>query len=434
MALRTEALCDGKIIGIESIYTVLDGKNINIPEKLNALRYKSQKGELFCPCGCGANLILVAGDRGLREQHFRIKDSDAHPDCVAQSEGFTSLNSKIVLKCWLDEKLAVDDLESRVPIYSVDNIERKYEFSFLSRSRKIAVNYSHKRENLTDEKIDILEQNGKDIHIIHIVDSSNSKCTGQYPENMMKIQKHQGYCLFLTVTDSEYSEAKLKASFYAQGIDQLWNEVPFIEDALSAFELIESGDVFYHGESLRDLLNKATLNWKQSLEQERQRLMEEQQEAEWRQREEAERQKRIKEELAKRWEAVEKEMAQFENRTDNSFSSTQSGQLSTSSPEECLVTCIYCGKRAPNGEFPSYGGDYGQNQGVCRECYDKPEVVKQREEYYQKIFEENKKTRSQQEDPMVCPLCGGKLKRRSGRRGDFWGCSGFPNCRYTQNW
>ena len=427
MAQRTEALCDGKIIGIESIYTVLDGKNINIPEKIKVLRDKSQKGELFCPCGCGANLTLVAGDRGLREQHFRIKDPDAHPDCIAQTEGFTSLNSKIVLKCWLDEKLAADDLESRVPIYSVGDIERKYEFSFLTRSRKIAVNYSHERENLTDEKIDILEQNGKGIHIIHIVDSGNSECTGQYPENMMKVQNHQGYCLFLTVADSEYAHANLKATFYGQGIDQLWVEVPFAEDLLSAFDLIDSGDVIYHGESLRVLLNQARLNWTQTLEWEKQRLLEAKKEAERKQREADDRQQKLKEEITERLERNEKERLLFGTEIY-----AQPEQLQTSSLGNRLVTCIYCGKKANDGEFSSYGGDYGQNKGVCRDCYDKPEVIKQREDYYRKILEENKRTRAK-ENPMVCPWCGGKLIRRSGRFGDFFGCSEYPNCRYTQN-
>lgn len=61
MAQRTVALCDSKFIGIESIYTVVDGKQINIPDKLAALRARSRKNELFCPCGCGSNLILVEG-------------------------------------------------------------------------------------------------------------------------------------------------------------------------------------------------------------------------------------------------------------------------------------------------------------------------------------------------------------------------------------
>ena len=73
MAQRTVVLCDGKYIGIETIYTVINGRQINIPEKLKELRSKSQRNELFCPCGCGTNLILVAGDKNLREQHFREK-------------------------------------------------------------------------------------------------------------------------------------------------------------------------------------------------------------------------------------------------------------------------------------------------------------------------------------------------------------------------
>ena len=60
MAQRTVALCNGKYIGIETIYTVINGRQINIPEKLKELRAQSQRNELFCPCGCGTNLILVA--------------------------------------------------------------------------------------------------------------------------------------------------------------------------------------------------------------------------------------------------------------------------------------------------------------------------------------------------------------------------------------
>ena len=37
MVQRSVCLCDGKYIGIESIFTVIDGKQINIPDKLSAL-------------------------------------------------------------------------------------------------------------------------------------------------------------------------------------------------------------------------------------------------------------------------------------------------------------------------------------------------------------------------------------------------------------
>lgn len=33
----------------------------------------------------------------------------------------------------------------------------------------------------------------------------------------------------------------------------------------------------------------------------------------------------------------------------------------------------------------------------------------------------------------VCPRCGNELKRRNGIYGEFFGCSGFPACRYTEN-
>lgn len=66
MVQRTFCLCEDKHIGIETIYTVIDGKQINIPDKLKELRIKSRNNQFFCPCECGSNLILVAGIQILR--------------------------------------------------------------------------------------------------------------------------------------------------------------------------------------------------------------------------------------------------------------------------------------------------------------------------------------------------------------------------------
>ena len=33
----------------------------------------------------------------------------------------------------------------------------------------------------------------------------------------------------------------------------------------------------------------------------------------------------------------------------------------------------------------------------------------------------------------LCPICGQPMRKRNGRFGEFWGCSGFPGCRYTEN-
>ena len=32
-----------------------------------------------------------------------------------------------------------------------------------------------------------------------------------------------------------------------------------------------------------------------------------------------------------------------------------------------------------------------------------------------------------------CPRCGNAMKLRSGKYGEFWGCTGYPDCRYTEN-
>ena len=43
MAQRMVALCKGQLIGIETIYTVINGRQINIPDKLKYLREKSSR-------------------------------------------------------------------------------------------------------------------------------------------------------------------------------------------------------------------------------------------------------------------------------------------------------------------------------------------------------------------------------------------------------
>ena len=145
-------------IGIESVYTVAGGKQINIPEKIEELRKKSRAHALFCPCGCGSRLILVAGDRNLREQHFRLQEKGDIP-CRSVLEGNVSISSRIALKCWLDETLGNSNLQIRVPIRTVDETDRKYEFSLLCPESKTALSYSCRRENLSDEKIAALEGN-----------------------------------------------------------------------------------------------------------------------------------------------------------------------------------------------------------------------------------------------------------------------------------
>ena len=38
-----------------------------------------------------------------------------------------------------------------------------------------------------------------------------------------------------------------------------------------------------------------------------------------------------------------------------------------------------------------------------------------------------------QNNTRICPKCHLPMQRRNGRFGEFWGCTGFPKCRYTEN-
>lgn len=260
MAQRTVALCDGKFIGIESIYTVIDGKQINIPDKLEQLRAKSRNNELFCPCGCGANLVLVAGERNLREQHFRIKEG-FDGICQMPVEGINSIDSKIALKCWLEDKLHTDDIESRVPIRTVSESERKYEFTFMSAKKKVALSFCNEYRNLSDDKFTILEQHSNGNSIIYVASGDKSETNGQYPEGLMKIQKRQGYCLLLNVDGADYSKAELTVVYYEKNADGVWEKVNIARDKLSKFDISDSSQIMYHNHSLSDMLKEKQLEF-----------------------------------------------------------------------------------------------------------------------------------------------------------------------------
>ena len=395
MVQRSVCLCDGKYIGIESIFTVIDGKQINIPDKLSALRTRSRKGELFCPCGCGANLILVAGDRNLRAQHFRLKDSARQHECTAETERSHSIYSKIVLKCWLDEKLNVSDVETRVPICLVGDTARKYEFSFVSRTSKLAVSYSCNRANLSDEKMEILRANSSGIRLIYIVDALNSCGNGQYPEALMKVQERQGYCLLLDVEEMEYSTAKLSAVFYAQDCTGLWREIEFAAGALREFSISEYGRLLYQNAPLAALCEWKKSEFEREVQQEK--IRREQQMKELLERPEREQKQRPKRTQtlpvrrpqntkSERQRAMEKLVHEKEEagrraqkkQREEAFRQTLTEQLYQQETQVIdpdgnrWVKCRYCGRVDKTTAFSSYGGRGSVNLGTCKICDRKP--------------------------------------------------------------
>ena len=427
MAQRTVALCNGKYIGIETIYTVINGRQINIPEKLKELRAKSQNNELFCPCGCGTNLILVAGDKNLREQHFKIKPGTGSYECNMPIEGKISVDSKIVLKCWMDDKLKATDIESRVSIDTVEDTKRKPEFTFLSRISKFGIRYWITRANILDDKLEVLTGNLSGVKVVYIVDESNGGINGQYPEALMKLQDRQKFCLLLSILDAEYDKARLKAVFYEKDLDGLWKEVVLAEGKLRDFAIVHN-EIIYAGNTLEQILSVAKANFynEQQIEKER-RAEKERLRAEHINKMQEEEERRNQEQQRQR-ETLAKQLQQQREKEFRCNLETNLSQQETQVRDAAgnrWIRCEFCGKIAMEEEFGNYGGAGHVNLGTCKECSVNNPAVKQKDE------EQITKMRYKY-DPNVCPECGGRLRERSGPYGRFMGCINYPNCRYNR--
>lgn len=427
MAQRTVALYEGQYIGIETIYTVIAGQQINIPDKLKELREKSQSNQLFCPCGCGANLILVAGDRNLREQHFRLKDGQCRQECYMVTEGKTSVNSKIVLKCWLDAKIAAGDLASRVAIHDIADVNRKYEFTFLSRNKGIAISYAHEKRNLSDEKFEILEANGRGIRIIYITDYMNGGTNGQFPEAMMKIQKRQGFCLLLCIKDADYYKAEMRAVYYAQDINGFWEEIELTKGMVSEYSIDSVGHVVYGTQTIESILTKSVAENHARLDHiKKQRMIKEQERIEYLKRLQA----KEEEEQLSLQKQQEREEAARQKHEEEFKKALEADEPQQETPifdgeHNRWIQCKFCRQWKMEREFVSYGGVGSVNLGTCKECsINNPEVKKR---FAQKAGVKK------EHDPNKCPQCGsGNLQEKNGPYGRFLGCSNYPKCRYTR--
>ena len=448
MAQRTVALCDNKFIGIESIYTVIDGKQINVPDKLADLRSKSRRNELFCPCGCGSNLILVASENNLREQHFRLKNGEFNKDCQAVTEGKRSVDSKIILKCWLDDKLQDENIESRVPIADVSDTERRFEFTFLSAKYAIGVSYCHDRVNVSDTKLKLLAENSAGINLVHILDACNFKADGQYPEAEMKIQNVQGYCLLLDIKDEiDYYEAEMKAVFYAQNLDGLWEEVSLCDNKLTEF-LFANGVISYKGTAIKDLADEAKKRYEEDqlamkaareayekeqrelAEKRRAEFLKQQEEIERRRAEEAER-RRIEAEKSAEQRRIEEEQRKDEQIQAAIRESHYIEEQLNQQEKQVIdshgvrwIKCEYCGLVATTSSFSSYGGPNHINLGTCYDCKKNSPAANI------PIPVGIQDTDKKRWDKNICPQCGGRIVEKTGPYGKFLTCSNFPKCKY----
>ncbi len=50
-----------------------------------------------------------------------------------------------------------------------------------------------------------------------------------------------------------------------------------------------------------------------------------------------------------------------------------------------------------------------------------------------RVEEKRNQRRAVDEDAPPCPICGGAMRVRHGKTGDFWGCTNYPACKGTRN-
>ena len=55
------------------------------------------------------------------------------------------------------------------------------------------------------------------------------------------------------------------------------------------------------------------------------------------------------------------------------------------------------------------------------------------QQIFERLGEEMKNPSEAAKKVKKCPRCGSPLKLRNGKFGEFWGCTGYPDCKYTQN-
>lgn len=74
----------------------------------------------------------------------------------------------------------------------------------------------------------------------------------------------------------------------------------------------------------------------------------------------------------------------------------------------------------------------GAHRALC-DCVMNQKCYEELGRLMKKQQEERKgKEASERKEEMICPECGSVLVLRKGRFGEFYGCGGFPGCRYTR--
>ena len=363
-------------------------------------------------------------------------------------EGKESVDSRIVLKCWIDENLS-EDVVPRVSLNKAGLSESKIEFSLYAPNNKQAIVFFPDKYAIGQEKVNEINNLvvAEKIHALYVTQILDANTNGQYPESFMRIQDVQGYVVMIDSADGDYSRARIKVVTFYKNIDGFYQAFAVSEDNISKYSLINNE--LKHGNkkvtdektALMAILRKNDEDYHER------RAKEEKERAE---RIEAQRkqnqidhqqflaeQKRIQEEKKLAYEAkeaakkaeAERIEAQFLKDFENDFDVND--HIIRDAKGNRWLKCVYCGKKGKDGEFVSYGGSYyGMAGGRCKECDKKPEI--QAIERGASASKSSSQYTVHQIPKDICPECGGRLTERKGPYGTFIGCKNYPDCRYNR--
>lgn len=219
------------------------------------VRRASREHRLFCTCGCGSNLQLVAGDKSVTTHRFFRNYMDfANANCCYDESPLTQ-KSKILLRTWLNQTLR-RELLNDVPIAEIDRGNRRYELTYYAQEYDFGLVYANEAKNIPFEKIQELDEY-KEMHILYLTDIHNLIQSGQLPVHQIDMQDKQGYCLFLKIADPEketylLADASLVCMYYIrENLDHgIWVGLPVLEDRIAAFSVSPQGALCYNGKTV----------------------------------------------------------------------------------------------------------------------------------------------------------------------------------------
>ena len=286
---RSSCMYNGESIGIENFYTLIDGKQINVDNGiLEKFRALGKKGELFCDCEakCGSNVIIIASEKMLKRQHFRLKGKERN-GCTIKDENPITTYSKIVLKCWLQDKLGIqnEDFLYGNSINKIFDSERKYELTYFIKKISLGLVYNRVVNNINEEKLDNIAALPLS-NCIYVCDINGMKNNEQYPEFLIKVQKKQGFCLFLDIKYNEdenglktpdYLNSRFVITYCEKNADTTWDKMMILEAKLSEFEIDDTGNMIYRGIPVIDIVKKHLLQKKIEKEPEQEQSLQLQQ-------------------------------------------------------------------------------------------------------------------------------------------------------------